>query len=270
MVDCGEGTQYQMRRCRISFQGLQHVFISHLHGDHWFGLIGMISSFALLGRTATLHVHAPIQLQSTLNHLLQNYSSDMPYEVQFHPIDTTIYTLIHEDRSMRVYSLPLEHGVPCCGFLFREREGARHIVRAKLDCYEVPLWAINNIKAGADWTMPDGTVIPNDLLTTPPTPARSFAYCSDTAFSPALIPLLRDISVLYHEATYADDMAPRARLYKHSTAREAATIARDANVGTLIIGHFSQRYNDENILLSEAKNVFPNTFLAKEEAVFEI
>ena len=264
MVDCGEGTQYQMRRCHIGFQNLGHVFISHLHGDHWFGLIGMISSFALLGRTYALHVHAPVQLQSTLNHLLQNYCSDTPFEVVFHAIDTSVHALIHEDSTMKVYSLPLVHGVPTCGFLFREREGGRHIVRSAIDFYNIPTWALNGIREGDDWTTDDGTVVPNSRLTTPPTPTRAFAYCSDTAFNPDLVPLLRGVDLLYHEATYADDMQSRAELYKHSTAREAATIARDAGVGRLVIGHFSQRYNDESVLLNEAKQVFEDTILASE------
>lgn len=270
MVDCGEGAQYQMRASHSSFQRLGHIFLSHLHGDHWFGLIGLLSSFALLGRTASLHIYAHVQLQSTLNHLLQNYCSDLPYEITFHAIETTQHTLIHEDSTMQVFTIPLDHGVPCCGFLFREKGTGLHINRRAIDTYGIPTWAINNIKAGQDWHTDDGTLIPNEHLTLPPSPTRSYAYCSDTSYDPRICQYIQGVNLLYHEATYASDMVTRAKLYHHSTAREAAQIAKESKVSQLIIGHFSQRYLDETILLKEAQEIFPETTLAKEMMTISI
>lgn len=234
MVDCGEGTQMQLRRNKIRFTKLQAVFISHLHGDHCFGLIGMISTFGMLGRTAPFHVYAPEALGPILQIQLDFFCKGLGFEVKFHPIDTTRKIVIYEDRSLTVETIPLEHRTPTCGFLFREKPKLRHINREMIDCYEVPLSQLNNIRTGMDWTTPEGVIIPNERLTTPADPSRAYAYCSDTRYIPTLHELITGVDTLYHESTYAEDNASRAQLYWHSTARQAATVARDAHVGKLL------------------------------------
>lgn len=270
MIDCGEGTQLQMRRSQLSFNRLGHIFLSHLHGDHCFGLPGLISTFGLLGRTADLHIHAPAEYEGMLYTQLDFFCQQLSFNVIFHPVDTTAYACIHEDRSVRVYSLPLKHRVPCCGFLFRETPSLPHIRRDMIDFYGIPLHQINNIKNGQDWTDSEGNLIPNARLTTPAAPPRSYAYCSDTLYIPALATYLKDVDLLYHEATFSNVHRKRARETGHSTAEQAATMARDCGAGCLCIGHYSARYTDENILLEEARQVFPDTILAQENLIITI
>lgn len=270
MVDCGEGTQAQIRRSRLSFTKLYAVFISHLHGDHVLGLIGMISTFGLQGRTAPLHVYAPAAYSQLLQMELDMFCSTLDYEIIFHPVDTTKQQIIYEDRSLTVETIPLHHRMPCSGFIFREKPGQRHIKPDMLNFYNIPQSQINNLRAGMDWTSPSGEIIPNNILTTPPDPVRAYAYCSDTRYMPSLKDLLHDVTTLYHEATYCEDMKDKAVKYLHSTAREAAMTARDANVNQLIIGHFSQRYLDETPLRKEAQDIFPNTVLANENHTYDV
>lgn len=270
MIDCGEGAQLQIRRASLSFERIGHVFISHLHGDHCFGLIGMVSSFGLLGRTSTLHIHAPAELKPMLDAQIEMFFYDLGFPIEFHAIDTHTHQIIFEDRSLTVESIPLEHRVPCAGFLFREKPSLPNIRRDMLDMYQIPVSQINNIKAGQGFTLADGTVIPHERLVTPPPPPRSYAYCSDTRYMPQLHRLIEGVSTLYHESTYADDKITGAEKYYHSTARQAATVAREAGVGKLLLGHYSARYNDENVLLNEAKEVFTNSYLVKEMDIFDI
>lgn len=270
MVDCGEGAQLQMRRSGLSFNKLGHIFISHIHGDHCFGLIGMISTFGLLGRTARLHVYAPAALERMLEEQTSLFCYDLSYEVVFHPVDTKLRQIIFDDRSLQVESIPLEHRMPCCGYLFREKPGLPHIRRDMLDCYGIPVSQINNIKLGADYTLPDGTVIPNEHLVTPPDKVRAYAYCSDTRYVPALAAQLSGVDTLYHESTYGEDNLAMAEKYYHSTARQAAQVARDAGVSRLILGHYSSRYTDEQVLLNEALEVFPHAVLSSEMQVFDV
>lgn len=270
MVDCGEGAQLQVRRSSLSFGKLGHIFISHLHGDHCFGLLGLISSFGLLGRTATLHIYAPGQLQTMLAAQMQFFCRDLGYEVEFHPVDTTRQAVIYDDRSLTVETIPLEHRVPCCGYLFREKPSLPHIRRDMIDLYQIPMSQINNIKAGQGYTCEDGTVVPHERLVTPADSPRSYAYCSDTRFMPSLAESLKGVSTLYHESTYAADNILMAEKYYHSTAAQAATVARDAGVGKLLLGHFSSRYTDENILLEEARKVFPESYLSREMEIFDV
>lgn len=265
MVDCAEGTQLQLRKTRVAFTRIQAVFISHMHGDHCFGLAGMISSFGLLGRTAPLHIYAPAAMEEYLLMLKRLFCSDFGYEIVFHAVDTLKHQVIYEDRSLMVESVPLYHRVPCSGFLFREKPGLPHIRRDMIDFYNIPVSQINNIKAGADWTTGDGRVIENARLVTPPDKARSYAYCSDTKYLPELHRIVEGVDVLYHEATYAEAMAENAMKYCHSTARQAAMVARDANVGRLLLGHYSARYErEESALLKEAKEVFERSYLTNE------
>lgn len=270
MVDCGEGTQMQLRRSHLRFLSINHVLISHLHGDHCFGLIGMISSFGMLGRTAPLHVYAPSEFGGMLNAQLKFFCNSFDYEVIFHPIQTTETKVIYEDRSLTVTSIPLRHRVPCCGFLFREAPTLPHIRRDMISAYDIPVSQINNIKLGMDWTTLEGTVVPNARLVTPSDPPRSYAYCSDTAYMPQLHKAVAGVSLLYHESTYGKDNAANAKKYFHSTAADAARVARDAGVQRLLLGHYSARYDDETVLLKEAQAVFPNTVLADEMKVFDV
>lgn len=270
MIDCGEGTQIQLRRSRIHFSKIIAVFISHLHGDHCFGLPGMISTFGMTGRTAPLHIYAPAAFEPILDQTLSFFCQGLEFKVVFHAVDTTQNKVVYEDRSLTVETIPLQHRIDCCGYLFREKPILPHIRRDMIDFYKIPISQINNIKAGADWVTPEGEVIANSRLTTPAEPARSYAYCSDTRYIKTLHELVKGVSTLYHESTYSAEDAERARLYWHSTSQDAAKVARDASVGKLLLGHFSARYNNESQLLDEAKEIFPNSYLTREGATFDI
>ena len=264
MIDCGEGAQLQFRKSHLKFSRLNHIFISHLHGDHCFGLLGLISTLNLLGRTAELHIHAPRGLERLLTPILTYFNRQMSYKVLFEEYDAQQSELIYEDRPLTVTTIPLKHRMPCCGFLFAEKAGLNHIVRDMVDFYQVPLYELNRIKNGADYVTAEGMIIPNSILTTPADPPRRYAYCSDTICLPSVIEQIKGVDLLFHEATFADSDAARARETFHTTASQAAAIARDAEVKHLLIGHFSARYDDESVLLQEALAIFPHTTLAKE------
>lgn len=264
MIDCGEGAQLQFRKSRLKFSRLNHIFISHLHGDHCFGLLGLISTLNLLGRTAELHIHSPKGLEELLMPMLRFFNRQMTYKVLFHEFDTKEPTVIYEDRSLTVTTIPLRHRMPCCGFLFAEKPRPNHILRDMVDFYQVPVYELNRIKNGADYITPEGEVVPNARLTTPAEAPRRYAYCSDTICLPSIVGQIQGVDLLFHEATFAEDAAPRARETFHTTAAQAAQIARDAGVKKLLIGHFSARYDDEQVLLDEARALFPDTQLAKE------
>lgn len=270
MIDCGEGTQIQLRRSHLRFTKISAVFISHLHGDHCFGLIGMISTFGMLGRTAPLHVYADEALEPMLQMQLDMFCRGLEFEVVFHAIDTTVSRVIYEDKSVSVETIPLDHRIACCGFLFREKPTLPHILRDMIDYYRIPVSQINNIKLGADWVTPEGDMIANSRLVTAAMPPRSYAYCSDTRYLPGLHELVHNVSLLYHESTYTNDHADRARMYYHSTAAEAAAVARDAHAGRLLLGHYSARYDNENEILREAQQLFPESLLAKEGLIVDI
>lgn len=270
MIDCGEGTQIQLRRSKINFNKISALFISHLHGDHCFGVIGLISTFGLLGRTSPLHIYAPAEFEDILNRQINFFCNGFDYNIIFHAVDTTAQDIIYEDRSLTVQSIPLTHRVPCCGFLFKERPTLPHIRRDMIDFYNIPVSQRNNIKNGADWITADGNIIPNSKLTIPTEPPRSYAYCSDTKYKKDIKEQIKGVDLLYHEATYCEVDKDRANLYHHTTAKQAARIASSANVKKLILGHYSARYENENVLLDEARSVFPNTFLTNEMDVFDI
>lgn len=270
LIDCGEGTQTQLRRSKIKFTRISAVFISHVHGDHCFGLIGMVSTFGMLGRTAPLHIYAPAGFSNIMKMQIDFFCKDLEYEVVFHDVDTNANNIIYEDRSLMVETVPLSHRVPCCGFIFREKQTLPHILRDMTDYYKVPVSQFNNIKNGADWVDEEGNVIPYTRLTKPSEPARSYAYCSDTKYLPMLHECLKDVCVLYHESTYSKEDEDMAKMYFHSTAAQAAQVASDANVGKLVLGHYSARYEDENRLLEEAKNIFPNTVLSDEGLIIDV
>ena len=264
MIDCGEGAQIQFRRMRLKFTRLGHIFLSHLHGDHCFGLIGMISTFALVGRTGELVIHAHPQAEQVFRPQLDFFCRDLPFTVRFEPVLPNRTEVIYEDKSIRVRSLPMMHRVPCSGFLFEEKVGMRHLLGDMMNFYNVPVYRRAAIKAGEDFVTSDGRIIPNSYLTTPADPPLRYAYCSDTIFRPEIVEQLSGVDLLFHEATFAESELARAKETYHTTAAQAARIALEAGVRQLVIGHFSARYEDESILLKEASAVFPNTILAKE------
>lgn len=264
MIDCGEGAQLQFRKSHLKFSRLNHIFISHLHGDHCFGLLGLISTLNLLGRTAELHIHSPKGLETLLTPMLDFFNRQMTYKILFHEFDTKEPMQIYEDRSLTVTTIPLRHRMPCCGFLFAEKRRPNHIIREMVDFYQVPVYELNRIKNGADYVTPEGKTVSNNLLTCPSAPSRSYAYCSDTIYLPSIVEQIKGVDLLFHEATFANEDAPRAKETFHTTAAQAAEIARRAEVKKLLIGHFSARYEDENVLLQEASAIFPDTQLAKE------
>lgn len=271
MIDCGEGAQLQLRRARLKFTRLSNIFISHLHGDHVFGLLGLISTFALLGRTADLHVYAHAELERLLRPQLDFYCKGATYQVVFHALPAGKSSqLIYEDRSVEVYTIPLRHRLPSCGFLFREKPVLPHIRRDMIDFLDIPYYAINGIKQGGGWTTADGEYYPHERLVLPADRPRTYAYCSDTSYLPLNQSLLQGVDLLYHEATFGSEFAARAVETQHSTAEQAALMARGAGAKQLVIGHFSARYDDEQCLLDEARAVFPQTELAAEGAVFHV
>ena len=270
MVDCGEGTQLQIRRSRVNFNKIQAVFISHIHGDHCFGLIGMISTFGLQGRKSPLHVYSPAELGPMLDAQINLFCQHLSFEVVFHEVDTRQSAVVYEDRSLTVTTIPLEHRLPTCGFLFREKPTLPHIRRDMIDYLKIPISQINNIKNGAGWTTEDGRTFTHEQLTKPADKPRAYAYCSDTRYIPKLHELLKNVDVLYHESTYCQDNEKLAATYNHSTAAQAAQVARDAGVGRLLLGHYSSRYTDETVFLEEAKSIFPESYLTNENEVYDI
>ena len=270
MIDCGEGTQVQMRRMRVRFGRLAHIFISHLHGDHCFGLPGLISALGMLGRTGELVVHGPKEVETYLRPVMDLFCRGMEFEVRFNPVDTRSHSLVMEDRSLSVYSIPLKHRIPTCGYLFAEKPKEAHIIREMTDFYQVPVRCMKDIKQGQDYVTPEGEVVPNSRLTRPAAPPKRYAFCSDTAYNRSIIPIIEGADLLYHEATFAECDLARAKETFHSTARQAAEIARDAHVKRLVIGHYSARYEDLSELHREAEAVFPGTILGNEGTVIPV
>lgn len=264
LIDCGEGTQIQLRRQKIGFGKIKHIFISHLHGDHFYGLIGLISTFNLMGLKNNLHIYAPSQLKEIIQPQLNFLKGDMQFEVIFHPLNFKKPDLVYEDNKVEVHSFPVKHSINCCGFLFREKLREANIKKEAISRYNIPIEQIKFIKQGADYITSEGITISNAELTTPPPLPRSYAYCADTAFHPPLAGILQGVDLIYHEATFAEDLRDWANKTLHSTAKDAATIAQMADAGKLIIGHFSSRYDDDQLLLNEARSVFPNTEVAIE------
>ena len=271
MVDCAEGTQLQMRRHNLSFSRLGHIFISHLHGDHCLGLTGLISTFSLLGRVAPLHIYSPgDDLERLMRPQLEFFCRGLSFDVIFHAFSPQRSEIIYDDRTVAVRTLPLRHRMPCCGFLFSEKATLPHIRREMIDFLKIPYYAINAIKGGEGWTDSNGRQWAHEELVFPADPPRSYAYCSDTMPAEENIPWLKDANLLFHEATFTEDAAARARETGHSTARQAAEMALKSHAKKLIIGHFSSRYPDETPLLNEASVVFPHVVLAKEGLKIEV
>lgn len=268
LVDCAEGTQLQLRRNHIKLQRINHIFISHLHGDHFFGLIGLISSMHLLGRAKELHVYGPQQLEEIIYIQLKASETELIFPLCFHPLNAGIHELIYENNSLSISTIPLNHRIPTCGFLFSEKKGKRRIRKQVMMDNRIPVTRIAEIKEGADFIDEEGITIKNTDITDDPFIPRSYAYCSDTAYHEAMIPLIKNVDVLYHEATFLNDKAVVAAEKYHSTALEAAMIAKKANAGKLIIGHFSNRYESVSELIAEAQTEFPNVEAAIDGKVF--
>lgn len=264
MIDCGEGSQVAFRRAHLNINRLGHIFLSHLHGDHCFGLFGLLSTMALTGHEGEMVIHAHPDAEVLFRPLFDYFCRENPFDIRFNPISPSSSEVIYSDRSVLVRTIPLKHRVPTCGFLFEEAEGERHLRGDMVEFYNIPTYMRAAIKQGADFVAPDGTVVPNERLTLPPTPAARYAYCSDTMYSERIIPIIEGADVLYHEATYADELEAMARRTHHSTARQAARIAAKAGVGKLILGHFSSRYDDETLFLNQALEEFPHVQLARE------
>ena len=271
MVDCGEGMQTQIWSSKIKVTRLNHIFISHMHGDHFFGLVPFLSSLGLmLNRTTDMHLYLPEKMVNAIESDLQNYC-ELPYKVIIHSVDTTIKTVLYEDKTMLVESIPLDHRVPCCGFLFKEKPKENVLLPAKCKEYGVPVSAYRDVKAGNDFVREDGTVVPNSLLTSPNSfVPRSYAFCSDTAYLPEMVEQIKNVNLLYHEATFLKSESEQAAANGHSTAEQAAQIAKEANAKQLAIGHYSIRYDDINQLVDEAKATFPNTVACEKGMVFSL
>jgi ribonuclease Z len=270
LVDCGEGTQLQIRRQGLHFGRIHTIFISHLHGDHCFGLPGLLSTLSMLGRTGELHIHGPERLTEYIDAHRKSFLAECSYEIITHEHDYRKSEVIHEDPSLCVRSLPLSHRIPTMGFLFEERCAARHLDKPAVDFYQVPRCCYPAILLGESYTAQDGSIIPNNRLTKPGRIPRRYAYCSDTEYFPDLIEQVRGVDLLYHEATFGEDLRARLATTAHSTAREAATIALKAEVKRLLIGHYSSRYTDVTPLLDEARSVFPNTTAAQEGLIIHL
>ena len=264
MVDCAEGAQIQFRSMKLNFNRLNHIFISHLHGDHCFGLPGLLSTLNLLGKTGEVVIHGTPDIEKIFRPVLDYFCRDMSYSVRFNLFDTYKNELIFEDTALRVYTIPLKHRVPTCGYLFEEQPKQPHLIREMIDFYQIPVKQLRDIKNGGDFVTQDGEIVSNNRLTHPAKSSRKYAYCSDTAYYEKIIPVIEGVDLLYHEATFSEEDLARAKETGHSSAKQAATLAAKANVKKLMIGHFSARYPDTGILLKEAREIFPETIVARE------
>lgn len=270
MVDCGEGAQLSMRRQRLKFSRLTDIFISHLHGDHFLGLPGLLSTLALHEEGGTITVHIAEDGARLLKTIMQVLCRETSFELRYDVFDPSTGGVVLDDKSLKVTAFPLYHRVPCCGFRFEEKPKPRHIRGDMVKFHNVPVYKMAELKAGADFVTPDGRIIANAALTTDADPSASYAYCSDTVYDERVVEAVRGVDVLYHESTYGDDKAANAAPRGHSTARQAAEVARAAGVKKLILGHFSKSYNDETPLVEQAREIFPETYAATEGMVIDI
>ncbi|MDP1747515.1 MAG: ribonuclease Z [Bacteroidota bacterium] len=264
LIDCGEATQIQLRKFKLKFQRINHIFISHLHGDHYLGLIGLLSSMHLLGRTVDLQLYCPPELEEIIEVQFKHSQTYLRYKIVYHHHKYIANDLIFEDNKVEVRTILLNHRIPCCGFLFTEKPLLANISKEIIQKYHIPVEQILAIKGGADFITTEGELIPNCNLVSNKIKPRSYAYCSDTCYDERIIEIIKGVDLLYHEATFLNEMLPRAKETFHSTALQAATIAQKAEVHQLMIGHYSARYRDLQPLLDEAQTVFSNTILSIE------
>lgn len=271
LIDCGEGTQVQLRKYKVKFSKIKHIFISHLHGDHVFGLIGLVSTFRLLNRETEINVYGPKGIKELIVIQLKLTGSHSGYPIKFHELTSKKSELIFEDKKVEVHTIPLKHRIYTNGFLFKEKIGERKLNLAAVSNYpEIEVCDYQNLKNGKDFELQNGEIISNESLTSEPIKPTSYAFCSDTRYNEDVIPIIKNVDLLYHEATFLNDKVDLAQTTGHSTASQAATIAKMANVRQLIIGHYSNRYKSKNEFKAEAKTIFSNTHLADEGEVFEL
>ena len=268
LIDCGEGTQMQMTRYKIRRSKLTRIFISHLHGDHYYGLIGLLTSMSLLGRTQDLHLHAPEALEQIIKLQLQVADTHLCYQLHFHPLKSE--GIIVDDKKMSVECFKVQHRIECWGFLFREKKNPRKLNAERAAIYEIPAAFYDKLQQGHDYVNKKGTIVPNDEVTTAATKAKSYAYCADTVYDESLVHKITGVDLLYHETTYLKDLHERAASRYHSTTHQAASIAKLGNVKKLLIGHFSSKYETLDAFLPEACEVFENTELALEGVCYKI
>ena len=262
LIDCGEGTQVQLRKYQLSFQRISHIFISHLHGDHYFGLIGLISSMHLLGRKKDLHIHAHKELKEIIDLQLRSSDTELNFPLFFHPIPEDLEGVIFEDDNIKVSNLLLDHSIKCSGFVFEEIRSKRKIIKSEVEKLNVPYDKIKCLKNGVDWINKKGEIIPNEQLTIENSKPHTYAFCSDTRYNEQLISKIEGVDLLYHETTFKKDLEERAFQTGHSTTLQAASIARKSNVKSLLIGHYSQRYRDFQELADESKEIFENVIVS--------
>jgi ribonuclease Z len=270
LIDCGEAAQIQMRKFGIKIGRINHIFISHLHGDHIFGLPGLISSMTMSGKKGELHIYAHSELQIVLSTLMRYMNEDVDFKLIYHPLNLRRHAVLFEDDKIKIESFPLKHRIPCCGFIFREQPQELHLRSDKIEELNIPIKDRVAIKKGGDYILPNGLLVPNHELTMPPVKPRSYAFCTDTVIREKIIPIIEGVDLLYHEATFSHNLKDLALLTYHSTAKQAAQLASKSNVGKLIIGHFSTRYKDIFQLVDEARQVFPNTFAVNDGDKFDI
>jgi len=270
LIDCGEGTQMQMRKNKIRFAKINHIFISHLHGDHVFGLYGLLSTFSLMGRQNPISLYAPQNYERILRSHLSDFDIKLSFEMNFIPLSGKNTDVVLDDKYLTVTSFPLDHRVPAFGFLFREKPSDRNMIKESILKYDIPLVRIPAIKKGEDFITNDGLLIKNEDITLPPDPPLSYAYCSDTRYFKRLAGFVKDVDLLYHEATFDQNKKDLAKATGHSTSVDAATTALNAGAKKLIIGHFSARYKDVTQLVEEARTIFPETYPAIDGKSFEV
>jgi len=262
LIDCGEGTQVQLRKYQLSFQRISHIFISHLHGDHYFGLIGLISSMHLLGRKKDLHIHAHKELKEIIDLQLRSSNTELNFPLFFHPIPEDLEGVIFEDDNIKVSNLLLDHSIKCSGFVFEEIRSKRKIIKSEVEKLNVPYDKMKSLKNGVDWINKKGEIIPNEQLTIENSKPHTYAFCSDTRYNEQLISKIEGVDLLYHETTFKKDLEERAFQTGHSTTLQAASIARKSNVKSLLIGHYSQRYRDFQELADESQEIFENVIVS--------
>ncbi|WP_284652073.1 ribonuclease Z [Flavobacterium terrisoli] len=269
LIDCGEGTQVQLRKNKLKFSKINHIFISHLHGDHFYGLVGLISTFMLLNRQTDLHVYGPKGIKEIILLQLRYSNSFTGYNLYFHELESKESEVVFEDEKVIVKTIPLKHRIYTNGYLFQEKPKERKLNIEAVESYDIDMVYYRKIKYGGDITLDDGRIISNVELTFDPEPTKSYAFCSDTMYDESIIPIIQDVDVLYHETTFLESEADKAEKTMHSTAKEAAKIAKLANVKQLLLGHYSTRYSSIELFKTEAETIFPNVLLADDGKVFD-
>jgi ribonuclease Z len=269
LLDCGEGTQIQMQRYGVPWRRLEHVFISHLHGDHYFGIFGLLTTMSLQGRTAPLHLHAPAPLEGLISNMLSIAGSVLCYDFHFHPLPEGAALLV-DHKLYTVSCFPVEHRIACHGFLVTRKTRGRKLLPDRCREHDIPATFYDRLKSGEDYVRPDGSVVPNGLLTEAGPAPKRYAYCADTIYTDSFLPYIQGVDLLYHEATYLNDNLDKAEARYHSTAAQAAEVARKAGAGRLLLGHYSSRYRELDAFREEAAAIFPDVLVTEEGAAYEL